>query len=130
MAGPKTRFYRDRERAKAAGVCAGLAEHFGWNVHAIRISALASMFFTGPFTPIVYGLAAWIAPTRPIEVDREMAQLDGQQQQFWKQVRRNPKATARSVRARFRDLDRRLAHTEAYLTSPDRRLAREIDQLR
>jgi hypothetical protein len=34
------------------------------------------------------------------------------------------------VRARFRDIDRRLSHAEAYLTSPDKRLAREIEQLR
>lgn len=130
MAGPKTRFYRDRGEGKVTGVCAGLAQHFGWNVNTVRVVALASPLLVGPFGAIAYVLTALVAPARTAEVNREISQLDRQEQQFWKQVRRNPKATARSVRARFRDLDRRLAHAEAFLTSPDARLAREIDRLR
>jgi phage shock protein C len=45
-------------------------------------------------------------------------------------VRTSPRRTVRDVRSRFRDIDRRLADVEAYVTSSNSRLAREIEQLR
>ena len=130
MAGPKTRFYIDKRHKKVAGVCAGLAEYFGWDVTMVRVGAVASMLVAGPFVPIAYVLTSWIAPARPAEVEQEMKLQDRDEKEFWRKVRNNPRATARSVKLRFRDIERRLAHTEAYLTSPDKRLAREIEQLR
>lgn len=130
MAGPKTRFYVDKRHKKVAGVCAGLSEYFGWDVSLVRVGAFASIFVAGPFVPIAYVLTSWIAPARPVEVEQEMKLHDREEKEFWRKVRSNPRATARSVRLRFRDIERRLAHTEAYLTSPDKRLAREIEQLR
>jgi phage shock protein C len=126
MAGPQTRFYVDKRHKKVAGVCAGLSEYFGLDVTLVRVGTVASFFLIGPFLFVAYFLMAWMAPTRPVEFDR----LDADEKKFWQKVRKNPRATARSVRLRFRDIDRRLARAEAYLTSPDKRLAREIDQLR
>jgi phage shock protein C len=130
MAGPKTRFYVDKRHKKVAGVCAGLSEYFGWDVTLVRIGAVGSIFVAGPFVPVAYLLASFMAPARPDEVEREMKLQDREEKEFWRKVRNNPRATARSVKLRFRDIERRLAHTEAYLTSPDKRLAREIEQLR
>ena len=129
MAGPRTRFYVDKKNKKLAGVCAGLAQHFGVDVTLVRIGAVIGLFLLGPFVPVGYVLTAWIAPTRPAELER-LERQDPDEKKFWQKVRANPRASARSVRARFRDIDRRLAHAEAYLTSPDKRLAREIEQLR
>ena len=129
MAGPRTRFYLDKEHKKVAGVCAGIAEHFGIDPTLVRVGAFASMFLVGPFVPIGYVLTAWLAPKRPVALDR-LERQDPAEKKFWQKVRANPRASARAVRARFRDIDRRLAHAEAYLTSPDKRLAREIEQLR
>ena len=129
MAGPRTRFYVDKRHKKVAGVCAGLSEYFGWDLTLVRVGAVASIFLV-PFAPIAYFLTAWIAPARSDEVERELKLQDRDEKEFWRKVRNNPRATARSVKLRFRDIERRLAHTEAYLTSPDKRLAREIEQLR
>jgi len=128
MAGPRTRFYVDKRRKKVAGVCAGIADHFGIDVTLVRVSTFSSMFLLGPFVPVAYVITSWLSPTRPYEL--EIEETDVQEKKFWQKVRSNPRASARSVKARFRDIDRRLAHAEAYLTSPDKRLAREIDQLR
>ena len=38
--------------------------------------------------------------------------------------------SARDIRSRFRDIDRRLADIESYVTTENRSLAREIEQLR
>ncbi len=130
MAGPKTRFYVDKRHKKLTGVCAGLSEYFGWDVTLVRVGAVGSIFLAGPFVPVAYVLASWIAPARPAEVEQELRLQDRDEREFWRKVRNNPRATARSVKLRFRDIERRLAHAEAYLTSPDKRLAREIEQLR
>jgi phage shock protein C len=45
-------------------------------------------------------------------------------------VRASPARTVRDVRSRFREIDRRLADVETYVTSSNGRLAREIESLR
>lgn len=130
MPGLNTRFYLDKRNKKLEGVCAGLSEYFGMDVTWVRLLALSSMLVLGPFSVVAYYVAAHSAGTRSHEVERVIEKQDRDEKEFWKKVRRNPKASARSVRARFREIDRRLAAAETYLTSPDKRLAREIDRLR
>jgi phage shock protein C len=45
-------------------------------------------------------------------------------------VRASPTRTARDIRSRMRSIDRRLADIESYVTTENRSLAREIEQLR
>lgn len=130
MGGPNTRFYLDKRNAKIKGVCAGMAEHFGIDVTWVRLIALASITVAGPLSIIAYYVAAGSAGVRPDDQERRIERQDVAEKEFWTKVRRNPHASARSIRARFRDIDRRLAAAETYLTSPDKRLAREIDRLR
>ena len=61
---------------------------------------------------------------------QELAQQSPEDAKFWQGVRASPTRTVRDVRARFRELDRRLADVETYVTSSNSRLAREIEQLR
>ena len=49
---------------------------------------------------------------------------------IWQGVRTSPSRTARDIKSRFRDIDRRLAQVEHYVTIENRSLAREIEQLR
>ncbi|MFN3553673.1 MAG: envelope stress response membrane protein PspC, partial [Novosphingobium meiothermophilum] len=55
---------------------------------------------------------------------------DRDEQQFWQRVRQSPARTAREVRARFRDIDRRLADVESFYVNSNPRLAAEIEKLR
>jgi phage shock protein C len=126
MNSPRTRFYRDKQNAKWAGVCAGIADYTGIDVTLVRIGFFLSLFIMGPVTFLIYFVMAWMAPKKPIE----LYETDLDEKKFWQGVRRNPHRTAREVRARFRDIDRRLADVETYVTSSDHRLAREIEQLR
>lgn len=123
--GQNTRFYVDKQHRKFLGVCAGIADYFGVDVSLVRIGTVIATIITG-WPLLVYFLLAFIAPKRP----RELDELAPAEKEFWQKVRKNPKRSARMVRARFREIDRRLADVETYLTSPDRRLAREIDSLR
>jgi phage shock protein C len=126
MTSLRTKFYRDKENGKWAGVCAGIADYTGVDVTVIRIGFILGCFFSGGNLLLAYLIIAWMAPKKPGELYRQSPD----QKKFWQGVRANPRRTARDVRLRFRDVDRRLADVEAYVTSSNNRLAREIEQLR
>ena len=122
-----TRFYRDKANGKWLGVCSGIADYTGLDVSLVRIGVmLFTVFATSGGGLIAYLVVGWMTPTKPSELAHETPE----QAKFWRGVRRSPRTTIRDVRSRFRDLDRRLADIETYVTSSDSRLAREIDQLR
>ena len=46
-AAPERRFVRPREGRMIAGVCAGVAQYYGWNLTAIRLIWLLLFLFAG-----------------------------------------------------------------------------------
>ena len=123
----QTKFYLDKRNAKWLGVCAGIADYTGVDVTLVRIGFVVLTFLGAAGVSIpAYFVIAWMAPNKP----RELAAQSPEEAKFWQQVRRSPRQTVREVRSRFRDVDRRLADVEAYVTSSNSRLAREIEQLR
>jgi phage shock protein C len=126
MTSPRTKFYLDKQNAKWSGVCAGISDYTGIDVTLIRVGFVIATFM-GSGTPLLaYFIIAWMAPRKPVE----LYESDPAQKKFWQGVRANPRRTARDVRSRFRDIDRRLADVETYVTSSNNRLAQEIEQLR
>ncbi len=121
-----TKFYLDKRNRKWLGVCAGIADYTGLDVTLIRIGTVLLTVLGSGMTIIAYLVAAWLAPTKPSELSHESPE----QAKFWQGVRASPARTVRDVRSRFRDIDRRLADVETYVTSSNSRLAREIEQLR
>jgi len=92
----------------------------------VRITMIAAVFLgSGSILP-VYFIAGWVAPDQP----RELDSTDVEERAFWQSVRRSPARTARDIRLRLKDIDRRLADVESYVTTENRSLAREIEQLR
>lgn len=124
--GTRTRFYRDKQNGKWAGVCAGIADYAGIDVTVVRIGFVLGTIFSGGNLLLGYFAIAWLAPKKPVALYEQ----DPDQKRFWQDVRRSPRRTAREVRSRFRELDRRLADVEAYVTSSHGRLSREIENLR
>jgi phage shock protein C len=127
MSASRTKFYLDKHNAKWSGVCAGIADYTGVDTTLVRVGVVILTCLGGfPWTLIAYWVAAWIAPRKPIELYAQ----DSEDKKFWQGVRANPARSTRDVRSRFRDIDRRLADVETYVTSSNGRLAREIEQLR
>lgn len=122
----RTKFYLDKKNGKVMGVCAGLADYTGFDVTLVRILMVLGVFMGGGALIPVYFIAGWIAQDKP----RELQDSDPEEQKFWQGVRSSPSRTARDIRSRFRDIDRRLAQVEHYVTIENRSLAREIEQLR
>jgi phage shock protein C len=122
----RTRFYRDKQNGKVMGVCAGIADYTGFDVALVRICFLAAVFMSGGSVLPFYFIAGWVAPRKPRELDYR----GSEDRQFWQGVRASPARAARDIRSRFKDIDRRLADIESYVTTENRTLAREIEQLR
>ncbi len=122
----RTRFYLDKRNKRVMGVCAGIADYFGWDVNLVRIGmVLATVLGSGTMI-LVYLAAGWIADPKPSMLYDESIE----DRQFWKNVRVSPQRTVRDVKASFRESDRRLRDIEAYVTSSNRSLSNEIDSLR
>lgn len=122
----RTRFYRDKRNGKMFGICAGIADYTGFDVSLVRVAFLAAVFMSGGSILPFYFIAAMITPTKP----RALELKDSEEQQFWQGVRASPARAARDIRSRFKDIDRRIADIESYVTTENRSLAREIEQLR
>lgn len=122
----RTRFYRDKQNGKVMGVCAGIADYTGFDVALVRICFLAAVFMSGGSVLPFYFIAGWVAPTKP----RELEYTGSEDREFWQGVRASPARAARDIRSRFKDIDRRLADIESYVTTENRSLAQEIEQLR
>ncbi|HYJ31217.1 MAG TPA: envelope stress response membrane protein PspC [Allosphingosinicella sp.] len=127
MDGPsRTKFYLDKKNAKWLGVCAGVSDYTGVDVTLVRIGILLLTVLGSGAGLIAYFVTAWMAPVKPTELSFDTKE----DAKFWQGVRTNPRRTARLVRSRIRDIDRRLADVEAYVTSSHGRLSREIENLR
>lgn len=117
----RNRLYRNKERSLLGGVCAGIADWTGFNLTALRV---ITVLLAIPFTAVmVIGyIVLWIlVPKRPINLYR-----DKRDEAFWQEVRRGPKDGVSRLNQRFRELDKRLQRMEAWLTSSEYRIDREL----
>jgi phage shock protein C len=122
----RTKFYLNKRAGKVMGVCAGLADYTGFDVTLVRVLFVAAIVMGGGALIPVYFITGWLADDEP----RELRESDPEDKKFWQNVRASPSRSARDIKSRFRDIDRRLAEIEQYVTVENRSLAREIEQLR
>ena len=122
----RTKFYLDKRHGKFLGVCSGIANYTGLDVTLIRIALVLGVIVGGGALIPVYFIANWIAEDEP----REIRGDSKDERKFWQGVRASPAQSAREIRSTMRDIDRRLADIEYVVTSENRSLAREIEQLR
>lgn len=117
------RLYRDREHAMLAGVCAGLAEYFGLNRCGVRIATVLLMlippFFA--FVVITYIVLALVLKPKPADLYETPEQAE-----FWRGVNNAPSDVFGRLSHRFRELNLRLERMEAYVTSKEFEIDREL----
>ena len=121
---PRRRFVRRSDKAIVAGVCAGLADYFGFNLKATRVLAVISLFMAMPITLLVYFGTVFLIPSRPLS-----DQAESYDPEFRKALRSSPAQTLGDVRRRFQSLDGRLARLERYVTSSRFNLDQEFRKL-
>ena len=125
MTSKHTTLYRDKQNGKLLGVCAGIADYPGLNVMWVRIAALLLIPMIGPIVLGAYFVSGLMLNKKPPHL-----YVDADEQKYWQRVRQSPKRTAREIRSRFRDIDRRLAEVETYYVTSNPRLSAEIERLR
>ena len=121
-----TKFYTDRRNGKVMGVSAGLADYTGLDVTLVRIMFAFAIFMSGGSALLLYLLAGVMAEDKPASLSYD-SEDDAR---FWQGVRTSPRKSAKQIHSEFRQLDRRLADIESYVTSENRVLAQQIDDLR
>lgn len=121
---PQRRFYRSRDRAMVAGVCAGLADYFGFNLKVTRILAFISLLLAMPMTLIVYFATVFLVPSAP-----RVRRQDNHDPAFRQALRSAPTQTMSDVKRRYQSLDGRLARLERYVTSSRFNLDQEFRKL-
>lgn len=120
------RLYRNPRNGRIFGVCAGVAEYFGFDVTAMRVLVVIGALFSFPLLLIAYVVLAVLLPRKPYDSAQSQDGYDPVQ----RKVRSDPHDTLSSVRYRFRDLDSRLQRLEKYVTSNRFELDREFRQLK
>jgi phage shock protein C len=106
------------------GVCAGLADYFGFNLKMTRILAVVSLIMATLVTLVAYFGVVFLVPAAP--GGSSEPQYDPE---FRKAVRSAPRQTLGDVKRRFQSLDSRMARLERYVTSSRFNLDQEFRNL-
>jgi phage shock protein C len=88
----KRPIYRNTRRSRIAGVCSGIADYLEIRVSLVRLAAILSFFFVGPFVFFAY-FACWIV------LDKPPAGFVGYNEQRYKNKRSRKKAKRHSKRS-------------------------------
>jgi phage shock protein C len=115
--------YRNRSRGMLFGVCAGVADYFGFDLTVTRILVVVGLMFFFPAIALIYLLLALLLPVNPAGSAPSDPNLN-------RRVRSEPHATLDGVRLRFRELDARLQSLERYVTSGRFKLDSEFEKLK
>ena len=118
------RLYRNPQRGVIFGVCAGLADYFGFDLTAMRVLTVVGALFAFPIVCGAYLVLGLMLPSKPYSESGDV--YDPVQ----RQVRSDPHDMLSSVRYRFRDLDVRLQRLEKYVTSNRFQLDSEFRRLK
>ena len=122
---PRSRLQRSTDDAKVLGICAGVADYFGFDRNVVRaVTAVCAFFF--PTTIVAYFMLGMVLEREP----GERKKASPYENELRRRVRSAPHSTLHSQRHRFRELDRRLQKMEKYVTSKRFRLDREFDGLK
>ncbi len=122
---PRTTLYRDKSNAKLMGVCSGIADYTGVNVFWLRMAFVILVLSSGGVALPAYFIAGMLLDKKP-----PYLYSDKQETKYWQGVRQSPKRTAREIRSKMKDVDRRLAEVESFYVSSNPRLTAEIERLR
>lgn len=141
--------YRDPNNGKLAGVCAGVADYFGWETWLVRILVVSGVLLGMGWFIVIY-IAGWFildkkpgsdAPqtvrtknfNKPVDdlndrdddVANESIKVKAK---IW-QAGEPPKQAFYDIRRKFNALEKQLRSMEKYVTSAEFTVSREINKL-
>ncbi|MBO9491506.1 envelope stress response membrane protein PspC [Endozoicomonas sp. G2_1] len=137
--------YRIPNKGKVAGVCAGVAEYFGWEAWLVRILVVSGVLLGMAWFIVIY-IAGWfILDKQPVNaahnaVHGQANETSAQavntaadepikvKARIW-QAGEPPRQAFHDIRRKFQSLESQLQSMERYVTSPEFTVSREINRL-
>ncbi|GHE84636.1 envelope stress response membrane protein PspC [Thalassotalea profundi] len=139
--------FRIPSKGKIAGVCAGLADYFGWETWLVRILVVSGVLLGMGWFVVIY-IAGWfILDKKPGEKGSNLGKKNSEYSQannatsaefvsesikvksrIW-QAGEPPKQAFRDISSKFNSLEKELQKIERYVTSPEFTVSREINKL-
>ena len=139
MTKPRKELLRDDTNGKIAGVCAGVADYFGWEVWLVRIITLSALFLgMGSFVLVLY-FAGWVVLGKKSKVKARLGRTDAASHaaeddkvevktRVW-QRGEAPKEALKHLHNKFNGLELRLRDVERHVTSNRFQLNQEFNNL-
>jgi len=130
------RFTRNADRAILGGVCAGVADYFGFNLRVMRLLTVIAFCVAMPVTILTYIAVVLLVPAESTGYSRTVEkEVRRKRRRMSRRERREAAEDARreardALDERARSLDERLARVEKYVTSSRYDLDREFRNLR
>jgi len=139
--------YRNPSQGKIAGVCAGLADYFGWETWLVRILVVSGVLLGMGWFIVIY-IAGWfILDKKPGTLDKKGQKAKSQyasdknhteadlssesikvKSRIW-QSGEPAKQAFHDIRRKFKTLEKEVRKMERYVTSPEFTVSREINKL-
>ena len=116
------RMYLDKENAKLGGVCAGVADYFGWNIKTVRILWVIATLLWPPILITAYVVMAWLLDAKP-RIDYG---LRSPSETSMPGDPMSPRNKFAQVKSRFDRLESRLRAMEGVVTSRSFQMDREL----
>jgi len=145
----KGELYRVPQNGKVAGVCAGLADYFGWEVWLVRVLVVSGTLLGMQFLIILYVAGWFILDKKPKQpksfvknnestVDEVNVNTTNKSDytnesikvkaKVW-QAGEPPRQAFHDIKRKFTLLENKLRTMERYVTSPEFTVSREINKL-
>jgi phage shock protein C len=139
-AGFMSRLRRYPSRGWVAGVCAGLAEYFDWNVRLLRVICIIGLVCSGFFPIGLIYIGLWYLMEDGDKQPVDRGPRDDHDPYEWSsrwsyrreqryQRYSSPSANSTDVKSRFSTLEQRLRSMEECVASKDFELRRELKKL-
>lgn len=138
------RLFKNPDKAKVCGVCAGLAEYFDFETWVIRVIAFSFLLFSGGTAVIAYFVACFILDPKPGSKSNrgcfgnertnhkskksEEKQYRATVKEVWKKGEA-PSETLLSVENSFANIEGKLQKMESFVTSKKYQLDKEFAQM-
>jgi len=127
---------RDDRNGKLAGVCAGIADYFGWEVWLIRLIVVTSVLLgLGGLLPVLY-VAAWFILEKKSVAEARQGVSEPKFEEKPVEVKTRvwqrgevPKSALHHLVHQFNGLELRLRDIESHVTSARFQLNRELNKL-
>ncbi|MCF6194887.1 MAG: envelope stress response membrane protein PspC [Kangiellaceae bacterium] len=141
------KLYKNPDRAKLCGVCAGLSEYFGFETWLVRLITVSFFLFSVGSVFVAYFVACFILDPKPGSVsnrgcfgherkrrsasnssDSEQRQYNASVKDVWKKGAA-PSETLQKLETSFHTMESKLQKLESYVTSNKYQLDKEFQNI-